>query len=879
MKHLFTLKVFLIACFSMLIETGGAVAQSQTVTMNFDGDGAFPGDTDWSVTTFTKYTSLSHGGGSNSASTNGKASGNVTYNNILTNVSNVTFYISKTSTNTNTSSYYKVEGSVDNETWTELGRSVTFKEVTKNEWTKTSVDIDNFNGYIRVSYSGTSAIRLLDDITITYSGSGGALPNLEGLTITPADGTAFETTQDVTITCPEGATIYYTTNGDTPTTSSTSSTSDVTFTIDATTTVKVLAQKEGHRDATATATFTKTTVLTGIAGVKTIVTSTTATDFYANWEDVIVTGVNGDNVYLQDATAGILLYLKSHGLAVGDKISGRVSGSAKLYNGVREITALNFTSATKVSGAAVPAPVELTVADILANYDTYEAMLVVVRGVTVSQAFTSLNGTITQGGSELTVRAANNSITMDAQNTVDIKGYLGKYNTTIRLNVLAQEDIVKIAGKEAPTISFANASVTMEIGEIHTITATTDGPAVTYSSSDATVVTVNETTGEVEALKSGSVTITASSAENETYYAATASYTITVLSNTVPEGLSALVAEKNGTYYALQAAKGSANNTLDANEINVVGDKAVITSMDDLPLTAWYIDKENGTIKSYSTSKYVTAESGETNLNLSTTKCKWTWDETNETFVLGDRTILYTTTGYFKNYATSNVNKNSYSDYAHPYSLKLGYVRAVTPEAFGTICLPYAVAGDDLSGVQVYEPIAKRTEGGELISVVLAEVTALEAGKGYFICGTADKLIAAYSGDKVTTPATGNALVGTFDGINPTHAEGANELTGKYMLSGGTLRKCGNGCWLGANRAYLNVDLLTEATSETRGIELGFEGTLTGINNADTQKANVLVDVFTLEGVCVRTAVSITEATKGLANGVYVVGTKKVIVK
>ncbi len=729
-----------------------------------------------------------------------------------------------------------------------------------------------------ISLTASAQVRMTQiEVTLAAAEAG----FVSAPTISPADGTNFDISQEITITPADAAhTVWYTTDESEPAVDGATSTKYTTpFVVDATTTVKAIAvDADGNASAVASATYTKLALLQGIAGIKTIVPTSGSADFIATLDGAVVTAVNGSTVYLQDGEAGIQYYKSSHGLAVGDKISGRVSGTATMYNGLRQLSTLDLTEATKESGAAVPAPIELTVSQLNGGYEQYENMLVVVKEATVSAAFNNRNGEITQGGEAVVVRAANTSITMDANNTVNVTGYPGKYNSTIQLNVLVQENIEVLSGKETPTISFANATVSMEVGQKQTITATTDGPALTYSSSDETVVTVNATTGEVEALKGGSATITASSAEDATYYAASASYTITVVSDEMPEGLSALVAEKDGVYYALQAVKGSANNTLDAEEIHVVGDKAVITSMDALPLTAWNINAEAGTIQSYGTGQYVKAASGNANLSLSTDKCVWTWDAENKAFVLGTRTILYKVEGFFKNYAASNITNKDYSTYAHPYTLARGYVQTVTADKFGTICLPYAVAAGDLSGATVYEPIAKRTVEGTLVSVVLAEVTALEAGKAYFICGTADQLVAAYNGTAAKTPVAG-ALTGTFDGINTTQADGANELTGKYMLSNNVLRPCGNGCWLSPNRAYLDVELLPEATAEVRGIELGFEGALTGINGVESCGADGVVDVFTLSGVRVRAAVPVAEATKGLPVGAYVVGTKKIIVK
>lgn len=70
------------------------------------------------------------------------------------------------------------------------------------------------------------------------------------------DGTTpFESSTEVTITAAEGATIYYTDNGDTPTAESTAYTEALT--LEATKTIKAIAVKGGITSAVASKTFTK----------------------------------------------------------------------------------------------------------------------------------------------------------------------------------------------------------------------------------------------------------------------------------------------------------------------------------------------------------------------------------------------------------------------------------------------------------------------------------------------------------------------------------------------------------------------------------------------------------------------------------------------
>lgn len=87
--------------------------------------------------------------------------------------------------------------------------------------------------------------------------------------------------------------------------------------------------------------------------------------------------------------------------------------------------------------------------------------------------------------------------------------------------------------KKADALSFAEASQSYTYGDKVTenkLTVTPDSlqGTITYTSSDATIVAVDASTGEIVILKSGSVVITASIEEEANYKAATASYKIEV---------------------------------------------------------------------------------------------------------------------------------------------------------------------------------------------------------------------------------------------------------------------------------------------------------------------------------------------------------------
>lgn len=86
-----------------------------------------------------------------------------------------------------------------------------------------------------------------------------------------------------------------------------------------------------------------------------------------------------------------------------------------------------------------------------------------------------------------------------------------------------------------PSLTFAEPSVSVEVGAKSTQVATSATGykgAMTYSSSNSNIASVDETTGQVTGVATGSVTITATSEPNDRYTAGTASYSVTVTAAT-----------------------------------------------------------------------------------------------------------------------------------------------------------------------------------------------------------------------------------------------------------------------------------------------------------------------------------------------------------
>ena len=95
-----------------------------------------------------------------------------------------------------------------------------------------------------------------------------------------------------------------------------------------------------------------------------------------------------------------------------------------------------------------------------------------------------------------------------------------------------QFDYTLTVSKADAPISFSAATAEVDFDETESFVAPTlsneQSLTITWSSSDATVASINSSTGAISFLKAGSTTITATSTENATYKSASKSYTLTV---------------------------------------------------------------------------------------------------------------------------------------------------------------------------------------------------------------------------------------------------------------------------------------------------------------------------------------------------------------
>ena len=163
-------------------------------------------------------------------------------------------------------------------------------------------------------------------------------------TFSPAS-ESFCGTENVTLGCmTSDAIIRYTTDGTTPTSSSTAYSS--TIQLSSTTTIKAKAFKSGYTDSDeASASYTNT-ALTTIQAIFDAATSSEV-EYCITFDNWVVSGASssGKNIYVTDGSKGFIIYGNSDtGFRQGDILSGTVTCNLLLFNNSAELK--NLTTST-----------------------------------------------------------------------------------------------------------------------------------------------------------------------------------------------------------------------------------------------------------------------------------------------------------------------------------------------------------------------------------------------------------------------------------------------------------------------------------------------------------------------------------------------------
>ncbi len=155
----------------------------------------------------------------------------------------------------------------------------------------------------------------------------------------------------------------------------------------------------------------------------------TGADYDVTLTNAVVTYVNGNNAFIEDATGGILLYKKNHGLKVGDCFTGRITGQGTMYGGAPELTSWDASEAEKTT-AEVSYP-EVSLSDLYKNFAKYVSCAITLKAVTFTDglAVGDRNGKISQGSDSIDVYAKVNSVVIETGAVGDLIA-IPSYNGT-----------------------------------------------------------------------------------------------------------------------------------------------------------------------------------------------------------------------------------------------------------------------------------------------------------------------------------------------------------------------------------------------------------------------------------------------------------------
>ena len=329
-------------------------------------------------------------------------------------------------------------------TWTPLTCTLS-----SGSWTWTpsgDISLNGFSGnncHIGFKYTSTesqAAAWEIDNINLTGFENSGTT-TVATPTFSPVGGTYYEP-QTVSINCnTEGATIYYTTDGTEPTAESSVYSSPIS--VSTTTTIKAMAVKEGlDNSAVAVATYTFPTLIT-IAEARALNENETAI------VEGVVTFIDGRNIYIQDETAAIDLFLNYNTvpetLALGDKV--RALGTKTVYNGLVELTGIDGTVESEFcivsSGNILPLVVK-TIAELLADFEA-DNMLQSTRVQIVDAVMGTIdnngNTIITQDNNEMVIYRLPVVEGLMEGDLVTLTAVVGCYNN-IQLRVNSAEDVI-----------------------------------------------------------------------------------------------------------------------------------------------------------------------------------------------------------------------------------------------------------------------------------------------------------------------------------------------------------------------------------------------------------------------------------------------------
>lgn len=609
-----------------------------------------------------------------------------------------------------------INGSADGTTWTQVatgdgsitadfsGKGYKFFQITRGSnaayWEK-----------IVVSYSTGSSSLTASDLAITNASTDLAFDLYNNTTAQVINYTT-SSTGTITIT-PASPTTYFSYVHDAS--QKTITVTPLAITPSAQTITISQAADESYYAgaATFTVSIADSTPLANIAAL----TANTASGTYSvALSDAVVTYVNGNYAYIQDASGAVVMYKSEHGFAAGDVLnSSAASVTYQLHNGNPQITGL--TGAQKTTGAA-PSPTSVVAADWNFTFSNVLSQYFQITGATI----TSNNNKyyVSLGGEDIQLYKSGTALSgLDLTKTYTIVGfptlYVSGNNTTKELQVF-EAPAAEVS--TTPSISVTPVTIT----ELDYVEG--NGP----SAAKSFTVSGENLTADIS-LSLGGSDFEMSLSENDTY---TNSLTITQTSGTVSE---------TTVYVRLKAGKtiGNYSGTITLSSTNADSRTVDISgnvTAPEAPNVTWDL----------TTNDYAAA---------SASQVSWTSSYVNMTL---DKEGSTTNANNYLG-GSSNDHTRFYKDQELSFTPISGYeinsieITAVTSYVAGFTGHDWTNGTASTSGTKI---TITPTDGGQEVSVVISTACRATAVKVYYSVSSTPSI--------VVSPATVEKLASDVEG-------------------------------------------------------------------------------------------------------------------
>lgn len=475
------------------------------------------------------------------------------------------------------------------------------------------------------------------------------------------------------------------------------------------------------------------------------------------------------------------------------------------------------------------------------------------------------------------------------------------FTASPKVNSVTQIIVTTAEKKAAPALSFAEASITKNLNEnegiidIQTISkpADLDASAITYKSSDNKTAEVDG--GNIYMFKTGTVTITATSAETDKYAAGTASYKLVIVdpSSAETKSVTFIAGQQMGT----QNANGK-KDEMSLDGVTVSSTNAALAASSTLGEYTYRFYMQSQTTISTKVGKITEIHfvgSGNKNnyslKNLSSTDKNytstqddygvWTGSAKEVVFKASPQvraaqiivTIAMPKSYTFDETSTQNVIENC--SYAN-VTLK----RTVEASHWNTFCVPFSLTADQVAKYFGEGTLLRTYEGDFNNNIANFKVVDnIEAGKPYLLKpGNAvvenptfeEVSVVATNLDADKNPqAVGDAAMFQMKGIY-NHVTLAQNETNLYLGEGNLFYYPADAeaCEMNGLRAYFIVPENTDINK----LRANIDGTATSLGAIfNTEENNA--PVYNLQGQRVGSSLG------SLKSGIYIKNGKKVVVK